>query len=885
MGTAREATSSATTSTAPPVVATEPGGQSFSDGLAANSPRDVYAQENPETAPALLSKGSGNVKAQGKHSTKTSLGEKDVTRTAGVTGNTKQKQGTVSYTQKKEDTGDFVTGSVSADLRDDLSVASAGAGGTVKKDGTSYSGDASLGFDDQGNLESGKVGGEVKTTTHGGSADISMHQGTVTGVGVGAKTTVDGFTTGGSFAVGRSASEPREVDGQWAVDWDFDASASASGGGITHGMTVAGSVGGSGNQGGTQLFASKEEAKAFRDAYLTGSQDVMATANNVSKLSEGESLGTSSKVDASLSVSLKAGQFSGSAGVSGESGSGWVVKRQGPYHMLTVNKDSSLKSTFSGSLMGLLKLSWGDTNRNASSFAVRFKADDREHQRALSHWLKDGVVDGGELLWIERGAEHDDLSGVGVLGVRFEFKGTTGRKVTKFADGSTVETVIGQSSEGVSIPLIANHDESHSLTMTDEGKGATYALKSRVDSDSATAAQKAMAEASGGNQWGAHGTDEASGQWTMTSEFSKDQIDEFIEWVVGGSSRARLSMVSAAWVIKKFEAAGNNEDARQEALAAYVAYTGASGLAVMHEVISGDVESFPELEGDDTFLGQAGWSALRAKAAAWEQALAGGDAPGPIAAEAVSIVAECDDRLGVLQDRQRFKDLPPNLRSQEMDRNYELKFRLQKLSKTAREQLAANAKDAPASTQVESYGPDFVGPTQGPAAENEWDTELGMLQAEVDSERYGAIEAKKDAVLWKQRYDRSVHQHTHHTGGRQTSPKDAFGQRSVFSTYFDGSHVDAYMKAEGHGAVADKVYRAANAAWAKVQSAEVEYEAALADPTTAMGAIQGLKAALNEAERLYEGAAEMYKKSDDKYREIARETGPQYYSGSYPGYV
>lgn len=885
MGTARETTSSATTSTPPPAVAMEPAGQSFSDGLAANSPRDVYAQENPEVAPAQLSKGSGDVKVQAKHSTKDSLGEKDVTRTAGVTGNTKEKNATVSYTQKKEATGDFVTGSVSGDLRDDNSVASVGATGTVKRDGTSYMADASLGFDDQGNLESGKVGGELKTATNGGSANVDVHQGHVTGVGVGAKTTVDGFTTGGSFAVGRSASEPREVDGQWAVDWDFDASASASGGGITHGMTVAGSVGGSGNQGGTQLFATKEEAKFFRDSFLTAQNNVLPEAQDVTKLAEGESLGSSSKVDASLSVALKAGQFSGSAGVSGESGSGWVVKRQGPYHLLTVNKDSSVKSTFSGSVMGMIKLSWGDANRNASSFAVRFKADDKEHQASLRRWLDKGVIDGGELLWIERGAEHDDSSGVAILGVRFEFKGTTGRKVTRYADGSTVETVIGQSNEGVSVPLVGKHDESHALTMTDEGEGASYALKSRVKSDSATAAQKAMAQASGGNQWGTHGTDEASGQWTVTSEFSKDQVDQFIAWVVGGQSRARLSMVSGAWVIKQFEAAGNNEDARQAALAAYVAHTGADGLAVIHEVTSGDVESFPELEGDDTFLGQAGWTALRAKAAEWESALAGGASPGPIAAEAVSIAAQCDDRLQVLKDRQNYKDLPSNLRGQEQDRNYELKFRLEKLAKGAREALAANAKGADASTKVQMTGPEFVGPTQTPAPAHEADNELGMLQAELDGNWDCMSEDKAAAELWKRRYDRSVKQHTHHTGGRQTSPKDAFGTKSSLASWFDGEYVDDYMMAESNGELAGKLFRAANQAFAKVQSARVRYEEALADPSTALGAIEALNQAMREAERLYTNAQAMYQKADDRYREIARKTGTQYYSGRYPAYI
>lgn len=886
MGTARETTSWATTTSPPsPALATEPAGRSFSDGLAANSPRDVYARENPEAAPAQLSKGSGDVKLQGKHSTKTSLGEKDVTRTAGVTGNTKAKNATVSYTQKKEETGDFVSGSVSGDLRDDNSVASVGAKGTVKRDGTSTRVDASLGFDEEGNLESGAVGGEIKTATHGGSANVDVHQGHVTGVGVGAKTTVDGFTTGGSFAVGRSASEPREVDGQWAVDWDFDASASASGGGRTHAMTVAGSVGGSGNQGGTQLFATREEATSFRNSFLTAQDDVLSQAQDVGELADGESVGSSSKVDASLSVALKAGQFSGSAGVSGESGSGWVVKRQGPYHLLTVTRDSAIESTFSGSVMGLIKLGWGDANRNASSFAVRFEADDRDHQASLQRWMKKQVIDGGELLWIERGAEHDDSSSVAILGVRFEFKGTTGRKVTKYADGSTVETVIGQSNEGVSVPLVGKHDESHALTMTDEGEGASYALQSRVESDSANAAQKAMAQASGGNQWGAHGTDEASGQWTVTSEFSEEQVEQFIAWAVGGQARARLSMVGGAWVISRLEAAGNDEDARQAALAAYVAHTGADGLAVIHEVTSGDVESFPELEGDDTFLGQAGWTALRAKAAAWEEALAGGAAPGPIAAEAVTLVVQADDRLQVLRDRQNYQDLPPNLRSQELDRNYELMFRFDRIAKGAREKLAASAQAVAPTTKVQAGGPDFVGPTPSPPPTHEADNELGMLQAELDGNWDCIIEDKASAELWKRRYDHSVKKHTHHSGGRGTSPKDAFGTKSSLASWFDGEYVDDYMVAESNGDLAGKLFRRANQAFATVQSARVTYEEALADPTTAMGAIDALNQAMREAERLYTNAATMYQKADDRYRDIARKTGTQYYSGSYPAYI
>ena len=286
-----------------------------------------------------------------------------------------------------------------------------------------------------------------------------------------------------------------------------------------------------------------------------------------------------------------------------------------------------------------------------------------------------------------------------------------------------------------------------------------------------------------------------------------------------------------------------------------------------------------------TFLGQAGWTALRAKAAGWEKALSGGASPGPIAAEAVSIAAQCDDRLQVLTDRQNYKDLPPNLRSQEKKRNYEIKFRLEKLAKGAREKLAASAQTVAPTTKVQTQGADYGGPTQSPPPTHEADNELGMLQAELDSNWDGMMEDKLAAELWKRRYDRSVKQHTHHDGGRQTSPKDAWGTRSSLTTLFDGKYVDDYMMAESNGELAGKLFRAANQAFAQVQSARVRYEEALSDPTTAMGAIDALNQAMLEAERLYTNAQTMYEKADDRYREIAKKTGSQYYSGSYPGYI
>lgn len=861
MGNARAVrTSTSTSTTTAPAPTNEPAKRaSFADGMDANSPQSAYADANPSTTPAQLSKSKGDLTIKGAKKKEDSLGNVEAKTSGATTVNAKEKKASVSAGHSAGGTSG--SGGASVDLRDDGSIESLGANGSYTKGGTGGGGGGSVNVDEQGRVQGLAANG--KAQSKGGSIS-------------------------GSLSMGRKTSAPREVDGVWEVDWDYDASVGAAGGATK--AAFGGSAGGSAsaNRGGTQCFGSEAEAVAFRAAFSEADDAFIASLTKVNELGDGESMGSSSEMSGSISLSAKAGQFTGGAGVKATSGSGWTVKRQGEYYMLVVKRDSSLKTTFSGSVMGMLKLSMGDTNRRADAFGVRFRANDRKHNAALSTWLSQGVVSGGDLMWMETGKEHDDSAGLGVLGMRFEFVGTTGKKVVRYADGSTVETQVGQSNTGVSVPLLGKHDESNRLTAETDADGTTYALSTRVKSDSATAAQQAMAQATGGTTWGAWGDAESSGQWSVTSDFSEKQIAEFVAWVTGGAARDRLAMVGSAWLVDRMAGAKGNPDALRGALAEFVADAGGKGLAVIHEVISGDVASFPELSGDKTFLGKDGWSTLEARADEWESSADDASLAGQIAAEAAGIAVECDARVGILGDRTNYQDLSSNLRSQEMDRNYSMKFRMLKLAKdakaVAREAIVSKIDDR---AQVSGDGVIYRGEKKGAAKEAtaNVDTELGMLRAEVE-DLYAGMEADKTAALSaKREYDRSVHEHTHHQGGRQVAPKDYFGHVSGASswgvTWFDGSYVAQYKAAESDGTFATSELAKAQASLAVVARDEADYLDALANPSSAMPTIKNTMTNLRKTSALFQSAGSSFSRADRTYRSIAKDTRGEFRWPSY----
>lgn len=873
---------------------------SFSDGLTSNSPQATYASENPETAPKQLSAGKGDVALKGKAAPKDKAGNEIGKGNAGIAANTKKKNATVNggYTKIDPATGDSVGGSGSAtvDLHDDGSLQGAGASGTYSKNGASTTAGGDVGFHEGGGVSRvGVKGGHVvkkggNNTGGSGHAAVDIdEQGRLSGLSAGGKAEGGGGSLSGSVAMGRTTSKPREVGDHWEVDWDYDASVAAGAGASAQGAKFGGKAGGgfSANRGGTQVFSSLAEANSFRVAFSAGDDAFIASLVDVQKLGDGESVGDSSSMKANLGVSAKVGQVSAGIDVSASSGSGWTVERQGGSFLLVVKKDSSLGSVFSGSVLGAIKLSMGDTNRTASSFAVRFKADDKEHNRALSDWLNNGVVSGGDLQWVETGVEHDDSTGVGILGMRFEWVGTTGKKIVKYADGQTVETQMGQSNEGVSIPLLGKHDESHKLTATTDGEGTDFSLKTRVKSDSATSAQKAMAQASGGRTWGSW-DGESSGQWSVTSKFSERQIGDFVAWVNGGAARPRLNMVGGGWLVDRMASAGSDKERQRDALNEFVASCGGKGLAVIHEHISGDTQSFPELAGDSTFLGENGWGELAAKATDFEARATDEQASTTVASEATAIAVECDERIALLRDRQNYQDLADNLRSQEVDRNYSMKFRMQKIAKTAKETAAvAILSKVDNTSQVGSGGitPKRTTSDKAAAAAQKLETELGMLRAEVDDLYMGMTMDKDDCLLARRDYDESVKQHTHHSGGRRVSPKDYLGHQSAASSWgvtaFDGNFVAEYAKAESSGAKAKAELAKANICLADVARNEGEYMRALENPATAMPMIKSTMALIRETSGYFQSARFNYADADRVYRQIAKDSRGEYPWPSY----
>jgi len=890
MGNARAVrpTTDTTTTTSPP---TEDSAQraSFSDGLNSNSPQATYAAQNPETAPKALSASTGDVALKGKKGFQDDAGNSTGAANAGIAANTKKKTATLNggYTKTDPATGDSKggSGSVSVDMGDNGNLQGAGASGTYSNNGTSTTAGGNVGFHDTGGVSQVGVKGGHTVKGTGGSGNASANfdeQGRLNGVSAGGKAQANGASVNGSMSTGLTTSAPRQVDDHWEVDWDFDASI-AAGAGATKGA-FGGKAGGgfSGNRGGTQVFSTEAEANSFRVAFSEGGPEFASQLMNVSDLDDGESLGDSSSMKANVGVSAKAGHVSVGIDAKGSSGSGWTVTRQGGSFLLVVNKDSSLGTTFSGSVLGAIKLSMGDTNRSASSFAIKFKADDVDDNRALSNWLNNGVVSGGEILWLETGREHDDSTGVAILGMRFEWVGTTGKKIVRYADGQTVETQVGQSNEGVSIPLLGKHDESHRLTATTDADGTDFSLKTRVKSDSATSAQKAMAQASGGSTWGSW-DGESSGQWSVTSKFSERQIGDFVAWVNGGSARPRLNMVGGGWLVDRMASAGSDKERQRDALNEFVASCGGKGLAVIHEHISGSTQSFPELAGDDTFLGENGWGELSAKADDFE-GLADGESAASIASEAAAIAVECDERIALLRDPQNYQDLADNLRSQEVDRNYSMKFRMEMIAKTAKakaaELILANV-DPSAQVGDGSRRPKRTSSDKAADAARAMETELGFLAAQVDDLYTGMQMDQEACLLAKRDFDRSVHMHTHHQGGRRVSPKDYLGHQSAASawgiTVFDGNFVAEYAKAESAGSKGGGELGKANICLGDVARNEADYMRALANPKTAMPVIKDTMALIRETAKFFQSARFHYADADRVYRQIAKDS-----QGDYP---
>jgi|GEM_PF-3806751 len=830
---------------------------SFSDGLASSSPSDTYAAQNPEASPAKLSAGSGDLTLKPVvKKKKDSLGGTASSAGGGASVNAKEKSGSV--TAKGTSGKHAANGTVGADLRDDGSLESASASGGYTHGGTGGAGGGKAEFDEQGRMS---------------------------GLAADGKAQAGGVSLGGSLSMGYSTTAPRAEGEAWKVDWDYDASIGLSGGKFKSTAASNGnpasstsgslSAGASANRGGTKSFATKKAADEWRVSFSAGDPAIMSSLTSVDALQDGESLGDSSAFTAGASLSGKAGQFNVGVSASGEKGSGWSLIRQGSTYLLVVKRHTKMKTTFEGSTAGIIKLSMGTANRTADSFAMRFDPKKAGHSRAMSSWINRGVIDGGDFVYIETGAEHDDTSGVSILGVKYAFVGTTGKKTVKYADGSSVETMIGQSNEGVSVPLLLKHDESHKLTATTDGDGTSYSLGTQVESDSVTSAQKAMAQASGSGTWGAGSEAESSGQWSVTSKFSNNQIDEFVAWVVGGTARPRLGMIGSAWLVDSLSKAGSNKDAQREALTQFVASGGGKALAVVHEQISGGTESFPMLAGDGNFLGEDGWGRLDGQTSTWESQQGDANLAADIAADAAAAALECGARIKVIGDRNNYDDLPQNLRSQEESRNVRMQWRLNKVAAAAKESAQAKIVAKIGVAKKQERPPESELKTaQGGAIAVKMD--LSGLRAEVDA-LHAALQTEKAAALDAKRlYDKSVFQHTHHTGGRSVSPKDAFGSAGLdlFGVAWGaGLHSADYKAAEAAGDKGVAALARASSSEASAARQEADYlQGLMSDRSTAIQAARQRMGRLRLTTGQFETAKDHFASSDHAYRQIARDT-------------
>jgi len=539
--------------------------------------------------------------------------------------------------------------------------------------------------DASGNKTSMSMGGDMKFGKDGMPTAISMDAGfSRNGKSVSVK---------GGYEV--TASDPRPVGKQFAVDWERKLSAGAKGGakgvGANAGMTDS--------QFGTKMFATKEEAQRFKDnaaSMLPSASNDPTSVQGAMHLDIGESRGTgeSSTLGGSLSVSPTAGNIG--VGASKTDSESTSVKRSDvtTFEITKEVADASSQSVTMGTLgVGAT----GHREQDSKSIVtVRVDTSTDAGKAAFEAFSKSGLI----------------LPGAKVISTR-QIKGE--------GSGTTVDLGVaahdrsGRVEEELSYDEQGNKIERYSGMATESFAGKYDFIKTKFDQqvrfDAREVNDQQRYYSIGGTAFASDGKKSAeqlseltntevrdatnaksSGRWGVEVEVTQKMVEDFMAKMEAGKVRQEgIFEGDPRNALRARLQEATSHDDKMRAMASFFREFGHDGKAIraMTDTLYGVADQWQfsvdyetrkanklgnfnydlTLEGDRNFRGSAARLELEAKIKDYQAAIATNPgAAGTLHSGLRELLLETRRQRSEVGDPKRYTDMPDELREMQVAR-------------------------------------------------------------------------------------------------------------------------------------------------------------------------------------------------------------------------
>ncbi|MDP2310439.1 MAG: hypothetical protein Q8P18_30760 [Pseudomonadota bacterium] len=615
------------------------------------------------------------------------------------------------------------------------------------------SGSATMGMDDDFNLNFFELGGKYKTGKGG--------------------------SVGGKVSFGVEVGKPLKDGTGWSIEWaetqGISASAGKDGGGPKNKAGGSVSYTGASKTGGKRVFKTKEEAEAYAKKLKSGEVPTSQSAEKADdalKLKEGETAKQSDMNGLAIEGHGNYGMVSAGASVSKAAVDESTVSR-GPGKTVFVERAHTSMSGGSVSAgLGGVGASKGGGSGSMDARKIAFDLSTPAGRMAYERYVKDGTLLPMPNAWREVAREKatmdSDSWGVSMPGVAFN-KSSEVVDGQRTGDEGKVEYSVGTQKTGLKITGWGHANASHGMEIVEANdKERFYTARSAIDNSERDDDARALGKATGGytghQSSGYFNGEDSRGKWNATSVFTEEQV-------MGGVGReAKQGRMGDAGdhedrskLPAKYQGSLDGQDAMAAAMngaepdmdlfrrgmARWVADDGLEAITKTRNLAGfKDYKStgghgrddgqtyYLDLEGDAWWTGFTGWKLGEKQAADLEQRA------GDSSSDKQTVLTEVGTLSQYYKEKMAavaaYDEVPIHLIRQEQKRCRELRDRLEKIAATARAtSVAVEDEEAQQSVLMPAI-------TQGDARFDR----IQKLQAQLAAARNVARGAYHEANHW-----------------------------------------------------------------------------------------------------------------------------------------
>ena len=548
-------------------------------------------------------------------------------------------------------------------------------------------------------------GDSARTSTVGGRATVDPRQG-ITGMQVsGSSTFPGGIKVSTSFGYEVEISQPTADGERWKVEGEWTWTGNLGGGVSGRGAGASASIRVGQKRRFVKRFPSQPEAQRFRDSYGSwlgpqsyGNFTGVDSAAGAERMAVGDESATTNSSGGSLGGSVEvAGVQLGVTGSESQTHEFTVTRPSADAVRLKVRdtREAGVGATAGVGAMAGMGATASDGDLSGREVEFTLPAGRAALERALrTRGLPAGRSGPG---WRETQRSRGDRAQVGstasLLGVNLQRTETLDNEQVTDANG-TRRRVTGTVETGAAtvIPAWITDDTvaeeaRQQIRVTSDRRDGT-SLTVQADGSDARDTRAMLARAAGANPGGEAARGEDSGQWTLSSQLSENELRAFLRAVHSGrAERDRAELGTAADEGTALMAAvrsASNLDAARVAVVRFVNRTGTRGLAMIRAVLrreTGTAQPAMDvaLEGSRVWEGEEGRRRVSGQIDGLEQRLGRGEDVARLQPEVERLYREQADRLRTMRSEGQHRDLPRETRTQQIALNEPLLARLDAL--------------------------------------------------------------------------------------------------------------------------------------------------------------------------------------------------------------